>query len=328
MTRLIILKTTEPQFNLAAEEYIFSQTADSAVILWQNKNAVIIGRNQNTLSEINQEVIEKHGISVVRRITGGGAVFHDLGNINYSIIAPQGEDGALNFKKFAAPIVEILSELGVKAEFSGRNDLLIDGRKISGNAQHIADGRVLHHGTLLFSSDLDRVSEVLTVDPEKIRSKAIQSVRSRVTNIKDHLPNGADLDADGFIRLMEKYFIENTDCEISELSENELRNIEALAESKYRTWQWNYGNSPKYSLCRKEYLPCGTVEVSLGVVNGKINEAAIYGDFFSVRPKEEFVSLLIGTEHSKQAIFALLEKINISDYFVGACADDLIKCFF
>ena len=135
MTRLLVLQTTEPEFNLAAEEFIFSQTKDDAVILWQNKNAVIIGRNQNTLSEINQKVIEKHGISVVRRITEGGAVFHDLGNINYSIIAPQGEDGALNFKKFAAPIVEILSELGVKAEFSGRNDLLIDGKKISGNGQ-------------------------------------------------------------------------------------------------------------------------------------------------------------------------------------------------
>jgi len=328
MTRLLVLQTTEPEFNLAAEEFIFSQTKDDAVILWQNKNAVIIGRNQNTLSEINQEVIEKHGISVVRRITGGGAVFHDLGNINYSVITSQADGETLNFRKFAEPIVDLLSILGVKAEFSGRNDLLIDGKKISGNAQHISDGRILHHGTLLFSSDLDRVSEVLTVDPEKIRSKAIQSVRSRVTNIKDHLPNGADLDAAGFIRLMEKYFIENTDCKFSDLSDNELRAIEALSESKYCTWQWNYGNSPKYSISRKEYLPCGTVEVSLGVINGKINEAAIYGDFFSVRPKEDFVSLLIGTKHSKQAICALFEKINISDYFVGACADDIIKCFF
>ena len=327
MTRLLALRTTEPEFNLAVEEFILSQTKDDAVILWQNKNAVIIGRNQNTLSEINQEIIEKHGISVVRRITGGGAVFHDLGNINYSVITSQTEGETLNFRKFAEPIVELLSTLGVKAEFSGRNDLLIDGRKFSGNAQHVSDGRVLHHGTLLFSSDLDRIKDVLTVNPEKIKSKAISSVRSRVTNIKDHLPNN-NLTAVEFISLIENYFLKTTDCKASTLSIGELAEINRLADSKYRTWQWNYGNSPKYSFYKSAYLSCGTVEVHLSIADGKINDAEIFGDFFSLRPKEEFVSRLIGTEHSKDALFSLWQNINLNDFFVGVKPDELIKCFF
>lgn len=328
MTRLIVLKSTEPEFNLAAEEYLFSETKDDIVILWQNKNAVIIGRNQNTLSEINQDSIEKYGISVVRRITGGGAVFHDLGNINYSVITSQGDECCLDFKKFATPIIELLSTLGVNAEFSGRNDLLIGGMKFSGNAQHISDGRVLHHGTLLYSSDLDRVGEVLTVNPEKIRSKAIRSVRSRVTNIKDHLPSDKNYTACEFISLVADYFINKTDCEYSGLSAQETDSIESLADSKYRTWQWNYGNSPKYSFSRTAYLSCGTVQIELEIVDGKIEKAEVFGDFFSVRPKEEFVSYLIGTEHRKEILTSLFEKIKIKDYFVGVETDELIKCFF
>ena len=328
MTRLITLQTTDPGFNLAAEEFIFSRTKDDAVILWQNKNAVIIGRNQNTLTEINQDSVEKYGVSVVRRITGGGAVFHDLGNINYSVITSQGEENTLDFKRFASPIIDLLSSLGVKAEFSGRNDLLIDGMKFSGTAQHISDGRVLHHGTLLFSSDLERVGEVLTVNPEKIKSKAIQSVRSRVTNIKEHLPENADLTASEFIELIAKYFADNMECEVSCLSDSEITEIEKLADSKYRTWQWNYGNSPKYSFSRSAYLSCGTVDIELEIVDGKIEKAAVYGDFFSVRPKEEFVSYLIGVEHRNETLSLLFEKINIKEYFVGVEPDELIKCFF
>lgn len=328
MTRLITLRTIEPEFNLAAEEYIFSHTKEDAVILWQNKNAVIIGRNQNTLSEINQDSIEKYGVSVIRRITGGGAVFHDLGNINYSVITSQGENCALDFKRFAEPIITLLSNLGVHAEFSGRNDLLIDGMKFSGNAQHISDGRVLHHGTLLFSSDLERVGAVLTVNPEKIRSKAIKSVRSRVTNIKEHLPSDMNLTAAEFILLIADFFTENVGCYASCLSDHEIDEIEKLADSKYRTWQWNYGNSPKYSFSKTAYLSCGTVEVGMDIVDGKIEKADIFGDFFSVRPKEEFVSFLLGKEHRKDAITELFETINIKEYFVGVEIDELIKCFF
>ena len=328
MTRLIVLNSTEPEFNLAAEEYIFSQTKDSAVLLWQNNNAVIIGRNQNTLSEINKDAIEKYGISVVRRITGGGAVFHDLGNVNYSVITSSSQADGLDFEKFVLPVTQALLSLGVRADFSGRNDLLIEGKKISGNAQHISDGRILHHGTLLFSSDLEKMAEVLNANEKKIRSKAISSVRSRVANIKDFLPAGINITASGFIEKLREYFLNNLHCVQSRLSEEEISRIETLAESKYRTWQWNYGNSPKYSFSSSSYLSCGTVEVNLEITEGTITNAAIYGDFFSVLPLEEFVSALIGTSHSRQALREKLDTINIGNYFAGVKTDELIGCFF
>jgi lipoate-protein ligase A len=328
MTRLIVLDSVEPEFNLAAEEYLFSKTSDCFVMLWQNKNSVIIGRNQNTLAEINKEAIEKYGISVVRRITGGGAVFHDLGNINYSVISNSSANEGIDFEKYVFPIRKALLSVGVKTEFSGRNDILVNGCKISGNAQHISDGRILHHGTLLFSSDLDMMAEVLRVNEEKIRSKAIRSVRSRVANISDFLPSSSGIDVKRFRERLYDCYLKNPDCVPSVLMENEVRDINALADSKYRTWKWNYGDSQKYSFSSSAYLSCGMVEVRLDISDGIITAADIFGDFFSLRPKEEFISSLIGTEHSRSALTALFEKTDVGKYFIGIKKDELIRCFF
>lgn len=327
MIRLITLDSHDPAFNLATEEYLFSQN-DDAVLLWQNYNAVIIGRNQNTLAEINKEVIDKYGISVVRRITGGGAVFHDRGNVNYSVITTESESGSINFAKYLTPVINALLDLGIHAEFSGRNDILVNGFKISGNAQHISDRRVLHHGTLLFSSDLDMMSKVLNVSKEKIRSKAVSSVRSRVANIKDFLPESEAVTTEDFMGVLKRYYIENLGCVLSKLSEKELSEAEALANSKYRTWQWNYGNSPKYTFSSSAYLSCGTVEIRLEIIDGKISDAAVYGDFFSVKPKEEFVSAIRGVEHSESALLSVFKKINVADYFIGVKENELIRLFF
>lgn len=327
MMRLITLTSHNPEFNLAAEEYLFSQN-DSAVMLWQNANAVIVGRNQNTLAEINKEAIDKYGVSVVRRITGGGAVFHDLGNINYSVITTETETGQMNFAKYLTPVIDALSGLGVHAEFSGRNDILVDGFKISGNAQHISGRRVLHHGTLLFSSNLDIMSHVLNVSKEKIQSKAISSVRSRVANIKDFLPANSTVTTDELIGILEEYYIENLACIPSQLSDTEFAQAESLASSKYRTWQWNYGYSPKYTFSSSAYLSCGTVEIQLEIVDGIILNAAVYGDFFSVKPKEEFIRAITGVKHSESALLDVFNKINVADYFIGVKEKELIRLFF
>ena len=180
--KLIILSTHDPYYNLAVEEYLFQTAEDEVFMLWQNEPTVVIGKNQNAYAEVELDVLRERGIHLARRITGGGAVYHDLGNVNYTFIAKSGQQG-IDFAHFTAPILRALAELGIRAELSGRNDLLVDGRKFSGNAQYSANGKTLHHGTLLFDSDLTVLSDVLRPDEEKIRSKAVRSVRSRVTNL-------------------------------------------------------------------------------------------------------------------------------------------------
>ena len=214
------------------------------------------------------------------------------------------------------------------SEFSGRNDILVNGFKISGNAQHISGRRVLHHGTLLFSSNLDIMSQVLNVSKEKIQSKAISSVRSRVANIKDFLPANSTVTTDELIGILEEYYIENLACIPSQLSDTEFAQAESLASSKYRTWQWNYGYSPKYTFSSSAYLSCGTVEIQLEIVDGIILNAAVYGDFFSAKPKEEFIRAITGVKHSESALLDVFNKINVADYFIGVKEKELIRLFF
>ena len=195
MLRYINLTTTDPAFNLAAEQYVFENLPKdrSYFMLWQNDNAVIIGKYQNTLAEINLPYVEQHNIRVVRRLSGGGAVFHDLGNLNYSFISDTGSSENLNLRLFCEPVVRALAELGVHAEINGRNDMTVDGKKFSGNAQYLRGGRVLHHGTILYNSDHSVIGEALHVDQSKIAAKGIPSVRSRVTNLLPYFPKGTTL---------------------------------------------------------------------------------------------------------------------------------------
>lgn len=325
MMNRIFLHTTDPAFNLAAEEYFFSAAKIPVFMLWQNDNAIVVGRNQNTFSEINAEEAEKQHVRVVRRITGGGAVYHDLGNINYSFIFPDGEGDYLNFKKFAAPVIEYLITLGVKAEFSGRNDMLIDGRKFSGNAQHASHGRILHHGTLLFSSDLDKIGTLLTVNPEKIKSKSVASVRSRITTIAEHLP--FKMTVSEFINGLLDHVSSSGDVTEYTLTESDIASINALADSKYRTWEWNYGYSPKYSFRKESYISCGTVEVNLDIEEGIITRAKIYGDFFPLKPITEFEESLSGLRHSAEAITVFFATHEYGDWFPGSGIKELASCF-
>ena len=320
-------KHTNPYFNLAAEEYVLKEFTDDVFMLWRNQPCIIVGKHQNTLAEINLDFVKENNIPVVRRISGGGTVFHDLGNLNFTFIK-NGETGKLvNFRKFTQPIIEVLAKLGVEAKFEGRNDLTIDGRKFSGNAEHVYKNRVLHHGTLLFSAQLTNLSKALKVDPSKFKDKAVKSVRSRVTNISEHL--GQPLDVLEFKNLIHNHIAEkHDDFRVIEFDANDIEKIEQMVDEKYNTWEWNFGYSPTYNFKRNIKTKGGHIEFNLEVKNGIIEKAKIFGDYFSVRDTSEVESLLTGQLHDPQNIRQALNKIDIGLYFKNTSLEEFIGGMF
>lgn len=276
--------SNDPRYNLAFEEYCFKYLPrdEDYLLLWINSPAIIIGKNQNTIEEVNSEYIKMKGIQVVRRITGGGAVYHDLGNLNFSIIT-NAEGSKIDFKKYNISILEALIKLGVKCELSGRNDITIEGKKFSGIAQSIWKDRVLNHGTLLFNTELDVLNNALNVKKDKIESKGVKSVKSRVTNIKDHL--NVDVDIEEFREILARSILNTDDVEAKtlKLNEEQLQEIDKLFQEKYSTWEWNYGSSPPFNYKNYRRFPFGSVEVRLEVKHGSISECKIYGDFLVLR---------------------------------------------
>jgi len=273
---MIIYRNTnnDPYFNLAAEQYLLDTKTGEMFMLWQNSRAVIIGKNQNAYAELDLDFVKKNDIKVVRRLTGGGAVFHDLGNINFSFIVPRAENEQLDFKRFTQPIIEALERLGVSNVcLSGRNDITVEGLKVSGNAQSVYNGKTLHHGTLLYSSDMSLLSGALRVDEEKIKSKGIKSVRNRVTNIKDCLPY--PIDTGDFVAYLEDYTSRLYGAEIVEFTEEEKRDIQKLADEKYSSWEWNFGRSKEYSVRKKKRYKFGGVCVDLSLEFGVIKDISI-----------------------------------------------------
>lgn len=325
---LVYLETgsTDPFYNLAFEETVLSTRLEhDYLLLWQNDKTVVIGQNQNTVAEINQEFISRHGIRVVRRNTGGGAVYHDLGNLNYSFISDVGNADQLMKERFTAPIVTALQNLGLDAEASGRNDILVSGRKVSGTAQRILGNRILHHGTLLFDSDLDMVTGSLRVDPSKFESKSIQSVRSRVCNIREFLPEDMDLSA--FWAYLKKALLRESGI-TDTLSPAELSAVKALQKDKYGTWEWNYGKSPKYAFTCKQKWPGGLLEIRLSVESGRIADIAVYGDFLSVLPLDTMEHALKGCRLAPDDITAVLNQFSLSHYFGEITRDEVVETIF
>lgn len=320
--RTILLDSTDPHFNLAAEEYLLMHGEEDIRMLWRNDRAVIIGKNQNTWAEVNVPYTEANGIPVVRRLSGGGAVFHDLGNVNYTFITAYEEGGGIDFARFTAPILEVLNDLGVPAELGGRNDILAGGLKISGNAQAVirrVDGtaRQLHHGTLLFGADLTSLAEALIVHPEKIRTKGIASVRSRVANIRDYPDFPPEVDVHAFISLLAEKIGEGEP--IGTLTAEETDGIRALAASKYETWEWNFGASARHETEHTARFPCGTLTAAYTAVGGVIREIRLYGDYFGTAPIAEMEACLRETPLVRER---LLERIAaapraVNDYIAG-----------
>lgn len=320
---------TEPGLNLAFEEFIFknrSCDSDSILILWKNDNAVIIGRYQHTIEQINSAAIDKFGVKVVRRITGGGAVYHDLGNLNYTFITSVDNSRNLDFKSFAGPVVKALRKLGVAAQLSGRNDIVVDGKKISGTAQCCMDNKVLFHGTLLFDSDLDMVDCVLKVDAGKIESKGIKSVKARVTNIRPHI--SADCTIDEFKLLILKALGEEQAITPRLIAEDELEKSKKLADSKYADWEWNYGQSPKANYFNEQRLSCGSVKVGLQIEAGRIESCRIFGDFLGYGEIEPLERALRGAPYAQAQVKEIFNKFYLKPLFNETSASELLSVFF
>jgi lipoate-protein ligase A len=323
-TMICISQTSlDPYFNMAVEEYLLNSFDEEIFMLWRNESAVIVGRHQNTLAEINREYVEASGIAVVRRLTGGGAVFHDAGNLNFTFIR-NGTDP--DFAGFTRPVVELLRNIGVNALFEGRNDIAVNGRKVSGNAMLIAGNRILVHGTLLFSANLERLSAALNASPMKFDGKAVQSVRSRVANIRDLLP--VPLTVEQFAELiMNHIFKTQPHCRPYTLSSADRDAIERLKASKYATWEWNYGHSPDYAFSKSVRTPGGTFNVNLNTGKGIITAVKLFGDFFG-SDIERFEALFVGCRHESAAVEELLRSIKPGEYFAGTDPVDLLPCFF
>lgn len=320
-------KSTEPFFNMAVEEYLFKNFKDNIFMLWQNDNAIIVGKHQNTLSEINLEYVKDHKIKVVRRLSGGGAVYHDLGNLNFTFITNAEGPSIVDFKGYTQPIIDILRKFGIEAKFEGRNDLTIDGKKFSGNAVHVVRNRVMHHGTILFSSILEKVSNSLKVNPLKYKDKTVKSVRSRVTNVNEHLKEEVELP--DFIELVMKHVFEMySDARPYELSEDDKRAIQVLADNKYSTWEWNYGYQAKYNFEKLITTGGGSLEFHMDVVDGLIVKVQIFGDFFSKRDISDVEKILIGVRHDEHSIRKALKLVNFEEYFRNISLDEFISGMF
>ncbi|MGI6501320.1 MAG: lipoate--protein ligase [Anaerostipes sp.] len=317
-------KSNDPYFNLALEQYVFDQLdrKHGYFILWQNSNTIVVGKNQNTIEEINQKFVDENGIKVVRRLSGGGAVYHDMGNINYTFIADK-EDELFDFSKFCMPVIHALKCIHVDAQLSGRNDMTINNRKFSGNSQYTKENRIMHHGTIMYDCNVDIVAKALLVSKDKFESKGHKSVRSRVTNVKEYVKDS--LDTKEFYEILKSYLADEIWLNPYQLNQKDLDAIEQIKKERYSTWEWNYGKSPKYEIeKRRRFDKCGEIQVCMNVEKGYIQKLAFFGDFFSNLNSDALAKLLLDTPLKYDKIEEKLNKVNIDDYFYHLSKDEFV----
>ncbi|WP_321289599.1 lipoate--protein ligase [uncultured Sunxiuqinia sp.] len=304
-------KGLDPYFHLAAEEYLLKNFDEDVFMLWQGESSIVVGKHQNALAEINHRYVAENGIKIARRLSGGGTVFHDPGNLNFTFIKTVERIDQVNFKVFTQPIVEVLKRLGLDAYTTGRNDLMLDGKKISGNAEHVFKKRVLHHGTLLYNSELGKLKNALKVDLSRFEDKAVQSNRSEVTNIANYLDREMSVnDFSDFI--FEGIRTSYPEPKVFQFSEDDIEKIQKLREEKYASWDWIYGYSPKYKYSNRiDDLEGNSIQFTLEVVKGVIHTIDLFGKISN----EQAILLtnsLLNARHDYEELEQKLRRIEIA----------------
>ena len=324
---IIRSSTSNPAFNLATEEFLMNSQYDNWFYLYINAPSIIVGKHQNSLAEINVDYVKENNITVIRRTSGGGAVFHDPGNLNFTFIMKEKADETADFRKYTQPIIDVLQAMDVDAKFEGRNDMTIEGKKFSGNAKAFYNNKILQHGTLLFNSTLPNLSNALKLNPLKYRDKAVKSISSRVTNITEHLKHEITLEE------FEKRIVEHVrtmyaDAKVYELTNEDTIAIQKLVDEKYGTWDWNFGSSPKYNFQKGIKTKGGHVEINLEVRKGQIENVKIFGDFFNTREVGELENMLKGATHEREKIRKILSDTGIEKYMNNVTVDEFVEGMF
>ncbi len=315
-------------FNIALEEYLLYKYPTEAIfLLYVNAPSIIVGKFQNTLAEVNLDYVKEKAIKVVRRMSGGGAVYHDLGNLNFSFHTKLNENEFLDFATFTQPVLNVLHQFNIPGQLEGRNDLLVDGKKFSGNAKLAKGGKMIQHGTILFDSDMSVLSDALKINPLKYKDKAVKSNRSRVVNLKEYVSDTVTLE-DLKQALIKQMAVDNPETTLYELTEDDIKGVEKLIDDKYSTWDWNFGFSPKYNFNNAIKIPAGYIELHLDVLQGgTIDAVKIFGDFFASKPIEDLEKMLIGMNHNEEDVRVFLNSIDLSAYFGKVTVDEIIPLF-
>lgn len=318
---------TDPRLNLAFEEYLLRHVdrPEALLLFYINEPSVIIGRNQNTIEEIDPDYVAAHNIHVVRRLSGGGAVYHDLGNLNFSFVTAGRED-LHNFAKFTRPVVAVLQSLGVAAELRGRSDIFADGRKISGNAQYATTSRMFSHGTLLFDTDMGEMLRAINPRQMHIESKAVQSVRSVVANIRELLPH--DMAIDDLKTALLRGIFGGGPVPTLDLTADDWRRIEEIAANRYNLWSWNYGRSPQFNVRKSERLAAGKIDARIDVEEGYIRAIRLFGDFSGRENVTELEARLIGVGYDRERLAAALVDVDLDCYFGRMDATTLVDLLY